>query len=108
MGRTGINSACTHPGAIGLELTGYMVGHGRKGVLYLPLLLYLPLPSAFCIIIFFVEFSGEISIFDLNGVGEKSRGERQKWMRRIANLFQERGSTAEGSGLLGDVAEALG
>ena len=32
MGRTAINFACAHSGANGTELTGEIVGHGRKSV----------------------------------------------------------------------------
>ena len=41
-------------------------------------------------------------------MGGKSQDERRERMRRIANLFRERGSAEDRSGLLGAVAQTLG
>ena len=99
MGRTGINFACAHSGAIGPELTGELVRHecksaqahyglGRIPPLWCPT----PRPVFFFFLLLFVEFSGGFILYTRSQrLGNKSRGEQQAWMRRIANLFREGG-----------------
>ena len=70
MGRTGINCAGAHSGAIGPELTGELVGHesisaqpnyglGRIPPLWCPT----PRPVLFFFLLLFVEFSGGFILY---------------------------------------------
>ena len=67
-----------------------------------------------CVLVYFaLVFRGVLRgalscTFDLKRMGDKSRRGQQEWMRRIANLFRERGSAEKRSGLLGAVPQTLG